>query len=285
MKKVILPTDFSSNAYNACEYAMQLFKDEACTFYLMHTYTPAIYRVEYTLGNPGQLGLADEYQANAIMQLEELQATLSTQFNNSKHKFVLHAAFNVFIDEVLKMVENEKVDLIIMGTQGATGAKEILLGTHTVHLMKQTTCPVLAIPSEFTFEKPKEILFPTDFEVDYEKKQLKQLLEVAQKHGSSIAVMHVSSGYDMTEEQLEHKQKLNYLLAHTAHLFHHLPSQSIIDAINTFQLKKPMNLLVMIRNKHTFFTRLFIEPVIKKIGLHISIPFLVIPYNHNTNQS
>lgn len=278
MKKIILPTDFSHNAYNACEYAMRLFEDEACTFYLLHAYTPAIYRVEYTLGNPGQLGLADEYQANALMQLEELQATLTTQFKNSKHKFVLHAAFNVFIDEVLKMVENEQADLIIMGTQGATGAQEILLGTHTVHLIKQATCPLIAIPSEFTYEKPKEILFPTDFEIDYEKKQLKQLLDVAQKHKSSIEVMHVSSGYDLTEEQLENKQKLNYLLANTAHLFHHLPSQGIIDAINNFQFKKRMNLLVMIRNKHTFFTRLFIEPVIKKLGFHITIPFMVIPH-------
>ena len=260
------------------EYALKLFKDVECTFYLLHTYTPAIYQPEYTLGYPGQIGLGDAYQAEAIMQLEELQATLKTQFNNPKHKFMLHAAFNTFVEEVLKMVENEEVDLIIMGTKGATGAKEILIGTHTVHLIKKTTCPVIAIPSGFEYEIPKEILFPTDYEVAYEKEQLQELIDIAEKHISSIEVVHVSSGYDLSEEQLENQKKLNYLLAKTAHLFHDLPIQGVIEAINNFQLKKRMNLLVMIRNKHTFFERLFIEPIIKKIGFHVSIPFMVIPH-------
>ena len=82
MKKIILPTDFSHNAYNAIEYALQLFKDVESTFYLLHTYTPAVYQPEYMLGSPGQIGLGDEYQADALMQLEELQATLKTQFKN-----------------------------------------------------------------------------------------------------------------------------------------------------------------------------------------------------------
>jgi len=279
MKKIIVPTDFSNNAYNAIEYAVKLFKDEECAFYLIHTYTPAIYQPEYTLVHPGQIGLGDEYQANALMQLEELQATLTTQFKNPKHIFVPHAAFNQLVDEVVKIVNNEKADLVIMGTQGATGAKEILLGSHTVHLIKNAVCPVIAIPSGFKYENPKEILFPTDFEVDYDKEQLQQLLHIAKNHMSSIEVMHVSSGYDITPKQSENKEKLNRLLADTAHLFHDLPSQGIIDAINDFQLKKRMNLLVMIRNKHTFFERLFIEPVIKKIGFHITIPFMVIPYS------
>lgn len=277
MKKILLPTDFSRNAYNACEYAMKLFTDEECVFYLVHTYTPVVYQPEYMLGNPGQIPLGDEYQANALMQLEELQATLTTQFNNPKHLFVPHASFNLLVNEVLQLVENENADLVVMGTKGATGAKEILLGTQTAHLIKKATCPVIAIPSGFEYETPKEILFPTDYEVDYEKEQLQELLDIAKKHISSIEVMHVSTGNELTEEQVENQQKLNYLLAETAHLFHDLPSQGIIDAINNFQLKKRMNLLVMIKNKHTFFERLFIEPVIKKIGFHITIPFMVIP--------
>lgn len=277
MKKVLLPTDFSKNAYNACEYAMKLFKDEECVFYLIHTYTPTVYQPEYMLGNPEHLVLGDEYQANALMQLEELQATLTTQFNNPKHIFVPHASFNLLVDELLQLVEEENADLVIMGTKGATGAKEILLGTQTVHLIKKATCPVIAIPSGFEYEIPKEILFPTDYEVDYKKEQLQALLSIAKKHISSIEVIHVSTGNELTEKQVENQQKLNYLLAETAHLFHDLPSQGIIDAINNFQLKKRMNLLVMIKNKHTFFERLFIEPIIKKIGFHITIPFMVIP--------
>jgi len=278
MKKIILPTDFSENAYNAIKYAIQLFKDVETTFYLVNTYTPAIYQAEYVIHSPGQIGLGDMYHENSLSQLEELKTKIEHEFKNPKHIFVPHSAFNILVEEVLDMVEKENADLVIMGTQGATGAKEILMGTNTVHLIKRATRPVIAIPSGFEYEIPKEILFPTDYEVDYQKEQLQQLLDIAQNHISSIEVIHASTGYELTETQLNNKQKLDGILAETAHLFHDLPSQGVIEAINSFQMKKRMNFLVMIQNKHTFFERLFIEPVIKKIGFHVNIPFMVVPF-------
>ncbi|WP_341220224.1 universal stress protein [Polaribacter atrinae] len=47
MKNILLPTDFSDNSWNAIQYAVQLFKDEKCNFFIMNTYTPMIYDVEY----------------------------------------------------------------------------------------------------------------------------------------------------------------------------------------------------------------------------------------------
>ncbi len=277
MKKIILPTDFSEIAHNAIRYALRLFQGEECTFYLLHTYTPAIYQAEYLLHSPGQIGLGDIYQTQTTTQLEAQQSKLQKEFKNPKHTFKIHAAFNILVDEILEISENEKADLVVMGTQGASGAKELLLGSNTVHVMKKAICPVLAIPPKFEYENPKEILFPTDYEVDYTEPRLRMLLEVARMHLSSVEVMHVSMGYDLTEPQLRHKAKLEHILGKIAHLFHEVPNQEIIGAINNFQIKKPMNLLAMVKNKHTFMERLFIEPVIKKIGFHITIPFLVIP--------
>lgn len=277
MKKIILPTDFSYNAYNAISYALNLLKDEEATFYLMNTYTPAIYQTEYLLHSPGQIGLGDIYQSESINQLEELQKKLEKEFKNPKHTIITHSAFNILVDEVAAMVASEEADLVIMGTQGATGAKEIFLGTHTVHVIKKATCPVIAIPADFEYETPKEILFPTDYEVEYSEKQLEGLLYLAKIHNSSIEVIHISSGYDLTEFQLKNKAKLEKILEKIPHKFHDLPNQEIITGINNFQLKNKMNMLAMIQNKHTFLESLFIEPVIKKIGFHVSIPFMVIP--------
>ncbi len=277
MKRIVLPTDFSDNAYNAILYAVKLFKEQECTFYLLNTYTPAIYQAEYVIHSPGLIGLGDVYAESSISRLEKLKAKIEKEFKNPRHTFMIHSAFSLLVDEVLDTVKKEKADLVIMGTQGATGAKEIFLGSHTVHVIKKATCPVIAVPSEFEYEKPKEILFPTDFEVDYSEEQLRQLLDIAKNHISSIEVMHVSTGYELTEAQEKNKQKLDKLLSNTAHLFHDLPNQTVIDGINSFQMKKRMNFLVMIQNKHTFLERLFIEPVIKKVGFHINIPFMVIP--------
>ena len=62
------------------------------------------------------------------------------------------------------------MDLIVMGTKGASGLKEVLFGSNTVHVIKNAKCPVLAVPSEFVFESPREILFPSDYEVSFNEK-------------------------------------------------------------------------------------------------------------------
>ncbi len=278
MKRILLPTDFSENAFNAICFALELFKEEQVTFFLLHTYLPPVYHTEYLLHSPAQIGLGDIYQTNSLTELEELKDKLEKKFANPRHTIVAHTAFNTLVDEIREVVNREEIQLIVMGTKGATGAKEILFGSHTVHVIKKATCPILAVPSDFKFEKPKEILFPTDFEVEYSKPMLAMLLEVAEMHLSRIDVLHINRSIELTEFQNENKKQLESLLSGKTHLFHDVSDNEIIPAINEFQLKHKTNLLVMIQNKHTFLERLFIKPVINQIGFHLNIPFLVIPY-------
>ena len=73
MKKILLPTDFSDSAWNAITYAMDFFKNEVCTFYLLHAYTPAFYRMDYILGGPMFSAIPD---AEVDISLAGLEKTL-----------------------------------------------------------------------------------------------------------------------------------------------------------------------------------------------------------------
>jgi nucleotide-binding universal stress UspA family protein len=276
MTRILLPTDFSKNSLSAIEYGLQLFKEIECTFYLLNTYMPPVYHTEYLIGSPAQIGLGDIVQENSRNDLENLKERLEKEFKNPSHTFITHSALNVLSSEVTRTVEAEHIDAIIMGTQGATGAKEILFGTNTVHIIKNAKCPVLVIPSGFEYESPEQILFPTDYEVDLSKMNLSLLLKIISTHVSELNVMHVSTGYELDTAQQKNRKKIKNLLEEKA-LFHDVGSDEIIAAVNAFQLKQKINLLVMVQNKHTFIERLFIEPVIKKIGFHVTVPFMVIP--------
>lgn len=276
MKRILLPTDFSDNAFEAIEYALTIFKDIKCTFYLLHTYTPPIYQTEYLLGSPGLIGLGDVMQETSMTQLEKLKNRLETKFKNDKHSFVVHTAFNTLVNEVVDTIDSESINMVIMGTTGATGAQEILFGSNAVHVIKKAKCPVLVVPPNFEYEAPKEILFPTDYEIEYSKEKMESLLTLAKEHKSRINVLHVHTGYDLNAVQNKNKNQLEKLLDNIS-LFNEVPDNEIINAINEFQIRTKINLLVMVQNKHTFMERLFIEPVIKKIGFHITVPFMVIP--------
>ncbi|WP_291968061.1 universal stress protein [Maribacter sp.] len=276
MTRILLPTDFSENALTAIRYALTLYKDLKCTFFLLNSYVPPVYHTEYLMGSPAQIGLGDIVQQNSQDNLEALKDTLEKEFNNPLHTFIIHSALNVLSSEITRTVEAEQIDIIVMGTQGASGAKEILLGTNTVHVIKNAKCPVLVIPTGFEYEAPKQILFPNDFEVWLDKNSLEQLLKITKSHVSQVNVMHVYTGDELNTTQQKNKEQLAKVLSESG-FFHEVPSNEVIAAINEFQIKQNINLLVMIQNKHTFFERLFIEPVIKKIGFHVTVPFLVIP--------
>ncbi|MDC6385843.1 universal stress protein [Flagellimonas taeanensis] len=278
MKKIVLPTDFSENALHAIEYALRLCENVTCVFYLLHTYTPPIYRIDYTLGSPGQMGLPDDHKYSAESSLEKLIGQIRKKFDNPKHTFVSHASFNTLVDEMEDVVQKENIDFVVMGTQGATGAKEILFGSNTVHVMRNMEVPVLAIPSNFGFQLPRHLLFPTDFEVDYGRTDLDFLMWISKLWHSKIHVLHVSSPDGLTLEQENNKAKLEGLMLEHNHESHDLPDQELVSAINSFQETMHISMLAMVKNKHTFFERLFVEPVIKNIGLHSKIPFLVLPY-------
>ncbi|WP_418501594.1 universal stress protein [Flagellimonas sp.] len=278
MTKILVPTDFSPNAFHAIEYALRLCENATCEFYLLHVYSPPIYRIDYALGSPGQIGLPDEHKYIAESSLEKLLEQIKEKFENHRHTFVLHASLNTLVDEIKNIVQRENIDFVVMGTQGATGAKEILLGSNTVQAMENMEVPVLAIPSNFGFELPRHLLFPTDFEVDYGRAPLDFLFWIAKLWHSKIHILHVSSPGGLTLEQENNKAKLEGLMLEHNHDSHDLPDQELIQAINSFQERMPIDMLSMINNRHSFFERLFMEPVIKNIGMHSKVPFLVLPY-------
>lgn len=277
MKKILLPTDFSDNALNAIKYAVQLFKDEKCTFYLLNTYTPTIYYLEYVPINPDPSGLSAAIKDNLLKNLNSIVEKLKTEFNNRNHDFETIASFNTLILEIGEITKERDIDYIVMGTKGATGAKEILFGSNTVHVLKNAKCPVLAIPSNFDYENPQEILFPSDYGVNFQEKHIQPIIDIALPHHGRVNILNVSYGYDLTEEQEKNKKKLESYFKNIAYLFHSVINEDIPEAITMFQQKTRVNLLAMINNKHSFFENLFFKSTINQIGFHLNIPFLVIP--------
>ena len=278
MKKILLPTDFSDNAQNAINYALDLFKNESCKFYLLNTYTPIIYSYDYQMNAGGYLGeIADVVRDNSIKKLKEIEKNVKAKFKNSKHHFEIVSSFNLLTDEIKDKLEQYSIDLIIMGTKGATGAKEILFGTNTIHIIQKVKCPVLAVPDGHFFEEPKEILFPTDYRIDYSNKQLDILKNISSRFESRVHILNVSHGVDPTEIEIKNKGKLENLLSDVKHASYRVEDQDISQAINEFQKSTYVQLLMMVNNKHSFFENLFFKPIINQIGFHLNIPFLVIP--------
>lgn len=276
MKNILLPTDFSENAYNAIKYAVQLFKDEECRFFLLNTYTPVLYDNEYLVYSASQPTLTEIYRNNSTKGLERVVRRVKRNFSNDLHSFEKLSSFNLLSDEIKEIVKEKNIDLIVMGTKGATGAEEILFGSHTVHAIKKAKCPLLAVPAHYDFKAPEQILFPTDFEPKVVK-LLPVVKEIAKANKSILHFMHVYFGVELSEEQAKTKKALNRHFKELEHHFYSISDKSVPQAIYDFQEEHNIDLLVLINNKHSFFENLLFRPIVNEIGFHVKVPFLVIP--------
>jgi nucleotide-binding universal stress UspA family protein len=284
MKHILLPTDFSANAYNAISYALHFFKETEATFFLLNTYTPAAYQSGFMVDGYSALQLEEITKNNSLKQLDALEKKIEKDFHNSKHTFKKLSSFNLLVSEIIACIDKYKIELIVMGTQGATGAKEIFLGTQTMYTIEKVKCPVIAVPSGYTYETPKEILFATDYKLSKTNKYLALIKEICTQHIARLNLLNAYYGVPLDESQQSTKDFLDTYFKDNAHLFHMAIDLDVIDAVSSFQIKHKINFMIMIHNKHSFFENLLFKPVIKELVFHTQVPFLVIPSEARMNK-
>ncbi|WP_420601120.1 universal stress protein [Flagellimonas sp.] len=277
MKQILIPTDFSKNARNAIAYGLNFLKDQQCNIHFLHTYTPAFYRMDYVMGGPTFSAIPDPSVELSLIGLEKSVNYAREKFPNPNHKYNMLSSFNTLTDEIKTSCEKWNIALIVMGTQGATGAKEIFLGTNTVHTLRKAQVPVLVVPEKCEYRKVETILFPTDYLSDYKMEELEFLIDQAKMLNAEITVLHVNEKAHISEIQKKNKQLLAEKLKDVKHKFAWDNENFMPNAIHQFIQENDIDLLVMMNRKHNFFERLLIKPNVDTIGFHITIPFLVIP--------
>lgn len=275
MKNILVPTDFSNNAYNAFFHATELVKNSHCTFFLLN-----VYQDDKSLWSKGIANtLMDQLEEDSIVGLKNTYHRIKLDHDNPKHKFNTISRKGDLAKVISKVVQEENIDLVVMGNHGCSELKAILLGSNTLNVIEGVhDCPILAVPKEIEFSIPKEIAFVTDYSRSYDAAVIRPLISLAQSNGSKIRVMHISNEEELTKEQEANKNTLKKYLDPLEYSMHWMPNfSSKAGAIKTFLQELEIDMLTMIEYKHTFLESVTHEPVIKRVAHDLDIPFLVIP--------
>ncbi|NNC33814.1 MAG: universal stress protein [Croceitalea sp.] len=276
MKTILLTTDFSKNAWNAIVYAVTLYKDEACTFHILNAYTPAFYRIDYFVGGPVQSAIPDVGVDISLAGLERTLKKLKKEYPNPKHQFKTISAFNTLTEQIKASSETINADLVIMGTQGATGAKEIFLGSNTVHVALTSKTPVMAVPAKYKFTKMKRVLLPTAYDGFYNEHELQPLLSLIQNFDATLHVLHAVENDVLTKTQASHKAHLAKQLASIEVVWQDITKEYMPNVVHEYADKNNIDLVVMMNRKHSFLERLLLKQNVEAIGYHSAVPFMVL---------
>tara|TARA_R110000744_G_scaffold58705_3_gene122486 strand:+ start:694 stop:1533 length:840 start_codon:yes stop_codon:yes gene_type:complete len=276
-KRILIPTDFSKNALNATRYALDLYSKLNCEFYFLNVFRLDSYSTDSLfIPEPG----SGEYEAAKTRSEEEfykLLDILELHHDNSKHSYHTISSFN-FLSEALQQIIAEKdIDLVVMGTQGATRSQGIILGSNTVNTMEKIReCPVLAVPEDVRFSTPKEIVFPTDYKSAFKRKELGYLIEISKMHDTAIRVLYISKNTELNDEQMKNQKLLGEILGTLNHSFHTLSKKDVSDGLTGFVESRDSDMIAFINRKHFFFSSIFSKPLIKEIGYDTTVPILAL---------
>lgn len=276
MKKILLPTDFSNNSINAIQYATKIFADVPCTFYLLNVFRiPHLTNEELLDQSISNLALMEDEMYEASKQ--ELESLLNEIPQNDKHVFEALSDYNLLSLAVKEVVDKKDIELIVMGTKGATGAKEIFLGSNASDVIMKNACHVIAVPEHSTFSPPREIVFPSDFQINYEMKDLAPLLNFAEMHDSKLRIVHFTDKDELDEIQHQNKRILDSFLINIDHSYHFLSIDDFEEGINCFiQSRGTIDMIAIIARHYNFFERLFFKPKVKALSFHSKVPLFVI---------
>ncbi|MBW8199598.1 universal stress protein [Flagellimonas abyssi] len=280
MQKILIPTDFSENAWNAIDYAMQLFRNRRCTFYLLNTYTPVIPSSRFMAKMIDGVRIVDAVRENSEQGLNTTVRRIQTKYGNPNHSFETISSFNLLVEEVKDIVETFGINLVVTGTKGASGVDEVFMGSNTVRIIKSVRkCPILAIPYHFEYVTPTEIAFATDFNRFYTTSELEPLLDLAKMFKATIRIVHVQYGIKaLTELQQFNLNMLRRYLNDVEHYVHTVSElNSVSHTLETFSKELGIHLLAMLNYQHSYMEKMTREPIIKRTAFHTQIPLLVIP--------
>lgn len=276
MRKILIPTDFSENANNAIKFATELFKYEVCEFYIMHAYQDDIYADETLFTKTNLESIKSMMSKKSEEELETTLKYIDSISPNPRHTYHTISADNLLIDETDTIVDNQNIDIIIMGTRGKTNDKKITFGSHTLQVIKYVQCPVLAIPENYEYTQPKHILFPTNYLIPYKRRELKLLCEMASPYRAVIDVLYMSKSAKLSMRQIDNQNFIKNELCKNQINFIVLKSKHIVNVIYKYIKENNVDMLVMVNTRHSFLENMLYQSTIDEFSLNLDIPFLAL---------
>lgn len=271
MHKILVPTDFSKCAANAMKFALEIAARTGASIHIVNV----IYPAEGVENNVFNAVWVDEYFSLRQYDLKKWVARF--QKNKSYRDVTITGSVEIgFMVSFIKMTaEEQKADLIVMGTTGATGLRGAFLGSIAAGVVSAVSIPVLAVPEKAVFRSPAAYVLATDFDVRIDKNSRKVMLEILKLQNAGIHVLNVLDTLgQQPDKTLE--PKIRRLFPDTPCQFHYLHEINVPRAVNNFIETIGAQGLIVVSHRHSFLQKLMSKSVSRALTQRIRVPVLAL---------
>ena len=273
MKKILVPTDFSKIADNALNEAIQIAKKSNSEIVLLSV-------VEE--GSTGSVKVTGEVMQEeghdkifVIKLIEKTKERLANVINE-------HSDVTIYPEirignpfhSITDIVSEHKIGLIVMGTKGATGLEELVIGSNTEKVVRHAKCPVLSVHDKST-SNYKEIVFASSFD-DSEAGLIDVIKTFQATYDSTIHMVWVNTPNNFERDKLTKIRMRQFIEKHkiqncTVNIYSDITEE---DGIISFAEDKNADMIAMITHGRTGFAHLIAGSIAEDVVNHTKRPVL-----------
>jgi nucleotide-binding universal stress UspA family protein len=277
MTKILFPTDFSEAASNAFLYALELVKKLDGELTLIHVYElPELGRALHNTTKEVYELMQMESLESFKKSVEELR-TFATKkgYGDVDFKHIMAEGEAVF--SITDVAKQESIDYIVMGTKGASGLKEIFLGSVASGVIDNASCNVISVPQNTDYkEKLNRVAYLTNY-TEKEVESFNIVAKFAKKFNARINCIHFDEDdHDLSSSQMdEWKEKLDTQGLDVK--YNVLSGNNFEERLADFYKAEDIDIVAIQPRKRNFFVKIFSKGVSKKLAHHIEIPLFTLP--------
>ena len=278
MKRILVPVDFSPNSKKAVRYAMDIASRSGAAIILYHLFRPL------KASEAGVVFNVDEHnrrlQEIVLKRLQRLQKKVLAD-TNVNVPVSAHVGRIPVVKNILDFADENYIDLVVMGTQGASGLKKITLGSNASKIIQRSKIPVLLIPEKFKWKKPAKILFTTTIHKS-DNDAIPILSALSGIYNAEITMVNLRDPHQ--PETMKDKKEFEKHVSNMQKAFK--DTRVELRQIDTFSISKtiqhlyqeiPYDILVMIRRRKSLIQKIFVESFTKNMAFITGNPLLIIP--------
>lgn len=189
MKKILVPCDFSKPAVNAFRLAVDIAAQSKGSVYLLHVIELPV------VGDPGMMQVVTMDESF----FKDSRKAVQQQFDKllEKHaqegvKVTTTIDFGFFPNLVVNAITQNNIDLVVMGSHGASGFKEFISGSNAERIVRRSSAPVLVV-KDLHKGPIRNIVFPNTLETEGQDELIKQLKLLQAFFKATLHIVYINT--------------------------------------------------------------------------------------------
>ncbi len=204
-QKILVPIDYEDDNANMYRYALDMAQATKSEIILFHVY--GLSRSEIK-----EPEARDEAGLWSLDLLKDFRSE-HTPTEYSDVKVTLMTEPGLTVSSIQAMIDDEEIDLIIMGTHGHYSAVEAFFGSITMSLVNSVNVPIMAVPSDATYHQITRILYTINFEF-HEIKIVEKLLKLSSTLEAQLICLHILEDDEHIQDIEENIEILKSIYEH-----------------------------------------------------------------------